>query len=46
MHCIEQSVFDVLYGIFYKAFMSSTVALVSRKPESAWTAAVGLNEEA
>lgn len=42
--CTVQAVLDILNGIFWKAFTSSKVALFSRKPENAWTAAVSLNE--
>lgn len=45
MHGIQESVFDVLDGIFYKAFTSSTVALFFRKPQSALNGGVCLNEE-
>lgn len=45
MHGIQESVFDVLDGIFYKAFTISTVALFFRKPQSALNGGVCLNEE-
>lgn len=42
--CTVQSILDILNGIIWKAFTSSKVALFSRKPENAWTAAVSSNE--